>query len=62
VQPIALTAGGFSHTVHGVHGTAAAFFLLSASTAGTQALQLESGTGGALSTSSGFRIGIIRTN
>lgn len=62
VQPIALTAGAFSHTVHGVPGTAAAFFLLSASTAGTEALQLESGTGGTISTSSGFRIGIIRTN
>jgi hypothetical protein len=62
VQPIALTAGAFSHTVHGVPGTAAAFFLLSASTPGTEALQLESGTGGTISTSSGFRIGIIRTH
>ncbi len=62
VQPIALTAGAFSHTVHGVPGTAAAFFLLSASAAGTQAFQLESGTGGTIPSSSGFRIGIIRTN
>lgn len=60
VQPIALTAGAVSQTVHGVPGTAAAFFLLTSSVAGTEALQLESGSGGALSPSSGLRVGIIR--
>lgn len=62
IQPIALTSGSISHAVHGVPGTAAAFFLLSASADGTQALQLASGSGGAISASSGFRLGIIRVN
>jgi hypothetical protein len=60
VQPINLTAGTLSHTVTGVPGTAAAFFLLSATAAGTQSLQLASGTGGTISPSSGLRVGIIR--
>jgi hypothetical protein len=62
VQPIALNAGSISHAVHGVPGTAAAFFLLSATTGGTLALQLESGSGGTISGSSGFRLGIVRVN
>ena len=62
VQPIALTSGSISHAVHGVPGTAAAFFLLTASGNGTQALELESGSGATISASSGLRIGIIRVN
>jgi hypothetical protein len=62
IQPIALTSGSISHAVHGVPGTAAAFFLLSASADGTEALQLASGSGGSISASSGFRLGIIRVN
>jgi hypothetical protein len=60
VQPIALTTGSLSQAVHAVPGTAAAFFLLSATGNGTETLQLESGSGGAISSSSGFRVGIIR--
>ena len=62
IQPIALSSGSISHAVHGVPGTAAAFFLLSASGEGTLGLQLASGSGGAISPSSGFRLGIIRVN
>jgi hypothetical protein len=62
VQPIALTSGSINHAVHGVPGTAAAFFLLTASGDGTQALELESGSGATISASSGLRIGIIRVN
>jgi hypothetical protein len=62
IRPIALTSGSISRAVHGVPGTAAAFFLLSASADGTEALQLESGSGGTISASSGFRLGIIRVN
>lgn len=60
VQPISLSAGTISRTVTGVPGTAAAFFLLSSNAAGTQSLQLASGTGGTISPSSGLRVGIIR--
>jgi hypothetical protein len=60
VQPIALSAGSIDHPVSGVPGTAAAFFLLTAANSGTQALQLESGSGAALSPSSALRMGIIR--
>ncbi|HEY4218676.1 MAG TPA: Ig-like domain-containing protein [Gemmatimonadaceae bacterium] len=60
VQPIALTAGTFANTVHGVPGTSAVFYLLSASTAGTETIQLSNSTGSALSTSSGLRVAILR--
>jgi hypothetical protein len=62
VQPIAVQAGAISQRVTGVPGTAAAFFLLSAANAGTEALQLESGTGGTLPTTSKLRVGMIRVN
>lgn len=62
VQPIALSAGGIAQSVQGVPGTAAAFFLLTASSAGTEALQLQSGSGGTLSPSSALRVGIIRVH
>lgn len=60
VQPINLTTGTISRVVTGVPGTAAAFFLLSATTAGTQSLELAGATGGAISPSSPLRVGIIR--
>ena len=62
VQPIALSAGAIGQTVQGVPGTAAAFFLLTASKTGTEALQLQSGSGGTLSPSSALRVGIIRVH
>jgi hypothetical protein len=62
VQPFALSPGPITQTVHGVPGTAAAFFLLTAPAGGTEALQLESGSGGPLASSSGLRVGIIRVN
>jgi hypothetical protein len=60
VQPIGLVGGSISHTATGVRGTAAVFFLLTASGEGPQALQLLSSGGSPLSPSSGFRVGIIR--
>ncbi len=60
IQPAALAPGAINHTVTGVPGTAASFFLLTASSSGTQALQLGSGAGGPISPSSGLRVGIIR--
>lgn len=60
IQPIALSAGSFNQAVHGVPGTAASFFLLSAPSGGTETLQLESGSGGQISSASGFRVGIVR--
>ncbi|HYL29194.1 MAG TPA: hypothetical protein VEU27_04630, partial [Gemmatimonadales bacterium] len=62
LQPRAFTAGTINQTVTGVPGTAAAYFLLTAPSAGTEALQLESGSGGTLSPSSGLRLGIIRVH
>ncbi len=60
VQPVTLTSGSLSQSVQGVPGTAASFFLLSATGDGTETLMLESGSGGPISSSSGFRVGIIR--
>ncbi len=60
IQPDTMSTGPISATVTGMPGTTASYFLLSAPAAGTQYLQLLSGTGGALSTSSGLRVGIIR--
>jgi hypothetical protein len=62
LQPRAFTAGTINQTVTGVPGTAAAYFLLTAPSAGTEALQLESGSGGTLSPSSALRLGIIRVH
>jgi hypothetical protein len=60
VQPIALTAGTFTNRVNGVPGTSAVFYLLTASVAGTETLQLSNGTGSPLSASSGLRVAILR--
>jgi hypothetical protein len=61
VQPIQVS-GSFNQSVQGVPGTAAAFFLLKATAAGKQALQLQSGGGGTLSPASNLRVGIIRVH
>ena len=60
VQPIAVSEANINHVVRGVPGTAAAFFLLTTTTGGTEALQVESGSGGPVSSSSALRVGIIR--
>lgn len=60
VQPIAFGSGTISRTIQAVPGTSASFFLLSGSTAGIETLTLLSGSGGALSGSSGFRVAILR--
>jgi hypothetical protein len=60
VQPIAFSTGAFTRTVVGVPGTSASFFLLSSSSAGTETLHLLNGSGGPLSSGSGFRVVILR--
>ena len=60
VLPIAFGSGTFSRAIQAVPGTSASFFLLSGSTAGIETLTLLSGSGGALSASSGFRVAILR--
>ncbi|HEX5385452.1 MAG TPA: hypothetical protein VFW66_02000 [Gemmatimonadales bacterium] len=60
VQPIAISPGAISQQVTGVPGTSAAYFLLSATADGTEALQLASGAGDAISPQSAFRVGILR--
>jgi len=60
VQPIALATGPFTNSVNGVPGTSAVFYLLTASAAGTETLQLSSATGSPLSASSGLRVAILR--
>jgi hypothetical protein len=61
VQPVTLTAGVFSKTMTGVPGTSASYFLLTSTGSGTENLTLMSGTGTSISTTSGFRISILRT-
>lgn len=60
IQPTALSTGNLNAKVTGVAGTAASYFLLTSTGSGQQYLQLQSGSGGSISTSSGLRIGIIR--
>jgi hypothetical protein len=60
IQPTALSTGNINAKVTGVAGTAASYFLLTSTGAGQQYIQLQSGTGGSINTSSGLRIGIIR--
>jgi hypothetical protein len=60
IQPVALSTGNFNAKVTGVSGTTAAYFLLTSTGSGHQYIQLQSGTGQSISTSSGLRIGIIR--
>jgi hypothetical protein len=61
VQPIAFSSGSaFAQTVNSVPGTSASFFLLSASGAGVETLQLLAPGGAALAAASGFRVAIIR--
>lgn len=60
VQPVQVTSGSISKQVTGLSGTAAAYFLLSATSGGTESLQLQSGSGGPLAPSSALRVGIVR--
>jgi hypothetical protein len=60
VQPRVMSPSAVNETVIGVPGTAAVFFLLTGGGPATEALQLETGTGGTLSPSSALRLGIIR--
>ena len=59
ITPIPL-AGAASQTITGVPGTSAVFFLLSASTAGTEQLHLLGGSAAALPAASGLRVAILR--
>jgi hypothetical protein len=61
IQPAAISAtSSFTQTVNSVPGTSASYFLLSASSAGFETLQLLTPGGAQLSTSSGFRVAIVR--
>jgi hypothetical protein len=61
VKPVAIsTAAAFSKVVGAVPGTAAAYFLLSASSGGSETLQLLTSSGVALSPASGLRVAILR--
>ena len=61
VQPAAISAtSSFTQTVNGVPGTSASYFLLSASSAGVETLQLFAPSGAPLSLASGFRVAILR--
>ncbi len=61
LAPTAIAATGtFNKIVNSVPGTSASYFVLSASTAGIESLQLLSSSGAALSSSSGFRVAIVR--
>ena len=61
VQPAAISAtSSFTQTVNGVPGTSASYFLLSAPSAGVETLQLFTPSGAPLSSTSGFRVAILR--
>ena len=61
IQPIQVSATAtFTQTVNGVPGTSASYFLLSASSAGVETLQLFAPSGAPLSLASGFRVAILR--
>jgi len=57
---ISKTIPGGTQTVNGVPGTSASYFLLSASSAGVETLQLFAPSGAPLSLASGFRVAILR--
>jgi hypothetical protein len=61
LQPTAIAATGtFSKIVSSVPGTSASYFLISASGAGVESLQLLTPNGAALSPSSGLRVALLR--
>ncbi len=61
VQPVVYgTNVAINATVPSVPGTTAYYALLAATNGGTETLQLKSSSGGAISPSSGFRVGIVR--
>jgi hypothetical protein len=64
LRPFVFQAGNLSGTqgqITGIPGTEQVYVeIIAGPSGGTQFLQLESGTGGTISASSGFRVGIIR--
>lgn len=60
VQPAPLSVGAFSSEFHGMPGTSAVFFLLSAPVADTQQIRLLGAGSVPLSASSGLRVAILR--
>jgi hypothetical protein len=61
VWPNQVSSGAFDQTVTGVPGLAGtSYVVLSATSGGTQTLELRSGSGGVISSSSGLRVGIVR--
>jgi hypothetical protein len=61
IQPIQVSATGtFTQTVNSVPGTSASYFLLSVPSAGVETLQLFTPSGAPLSSTSGFRVAILR--
>jgi hypothetical protein len=56
-----LASGSFDQTVTGIPGLAGtSYIVLTSTAAGTQTLELRSGSGGTISSSSGLRVGIVR--
>jgi hypothetical protein len=56
-----VSSGSFDQTVTGIPGLAGTSYIILTSTAdGTQTLELRSGSGGTISSSSGLRVGIVR--
>jgi hypothetical protein len=62
VVPFGITPGNFTtQDITGIPGTEQLYIAIQASASGgTQFLQLLSGSGGTISSASGFRVGIIR--
>jgi hypothetical protein len=59
-HPTPLSSGAFDEQVLSIPGAGASYFLLNAPSAGSEALELRSGSGSAIASSSGFRVGILR--
>ncbi len=62
VQPVidSATVSPLRTTVRGIPGTAAYYVLLIAPNAGTERLELQSGSGGAIAPGSALRVGVLR--
>jgi|GEM_PF-992343 len=60
VSPIAVSTGTFTNVVNSVPGTSASYFLLNATSTGVETLNLLTAGGATLSTTSGFRVAILR--
>jgi hypothetical protein len=61
VSTVALSSvAGFNKLAFSIPGTSATYYLLTSPSAGTEALQLLTTSGGALAASSGLRVAIVR--